>query len=66
MSKKNPEGYWDLSPPFLVPELSNKRSYDALQLSTPFCVLRKMKSDVMSKRGNKYGQDYCSQYAWSL
>ena len=24
-----------------------------------------MKSGVVSKRGNKYGQDYCNQYGWS-
>ena len=25
-----------------------------------------MKSGVVSKRGNKYGQDFCTQYGWSL
>ena len=25
-----------------------------------------MKSGVVSKRGNKYGQAYCTQYGWSL
>ena len=24
-----------------------------------------MKSGVVSRRGNKYGQDYCTQYGWS-